>query len=231
MIYTDSVLALRMGEYYFNWGNTGAYDIEKAERYLLRSVAIDDNTIGVHYHLGRIAFLNGKFNRALSEFEKELELLDGQIWIEYYYPAVYMQGLTHGFAKNFNQSAFWFEHLIADNVEDPRSWAYYTDLAWVYFQQGRFEELLSLTKEAITRYPNNPWVLNMHALGLMNAERDVEAHRVFLQAKREVEKMEPGEWGLAYPGNNPNVYAQGLEEMKQTIMENIETVSKKVVAE
>jgi tetratricopeptide (TPR) repeat protein len=224
-IQKDAYLAKEIGEYYINWRQQGGYDLDKSKGYLARAYEIDKELSGVQYQLGRIAFLRNKLHSALLRFDEQTSLYGTADRDQYYFPTIYMQALTSGFLTRFNDAEEGFRSLIEENSEDPRSWAYYTDLAWVYFQQGKFEEIKELTSKGLERYPENPWILNMHGLALHNLDSTVEARNVLKRALMEANKLTALDWQLSYPGNDPRIAATGLSEMISTIESNLETTS------
>ena len=61
----------------------------------------------------------------------------------------------------------------------------------------------------------------MHGLALLNLGDKTNAKKEFEKALNIVKKMVPEDWGGSYPGNNPNIYKEGLIRMQNTIEENL----------
>ncbi|MFT5036854.1 MAG: tetratricopeptide (TPR) repeat protein [Candidatus Azotimanducaceae bacterium] len=229
------------------------YDAQKGITYLGRAAILDPTYEGAWFLLGMARFVEGDFTSAMVYFDKEINLYDVSTSENIPYTSYYLKALTYGFTKQFNESAEGFEYLIEINANDSRSWAYYTDLAWVYFQQGRFEDIKNvmeggeaspvrlkttgedgqeievLDQGGFSRYPENPWVLNMYALALHNLEETEKAHGLFIQAKTTADLLTNSDWIKAYPGNDPGNAARGLADFREVIEKNIGITSDEYV--
>lgn len=215
------------GEYYFNAYNSpdGEYDLKLARQYYTQAIEEGSEEQTVWYQLGRIDFLEGNYNAALYKFEKQISLHGDAIPNVYY-----MKGLTHGYkARREGVEDDWkkaeenFQKFLAYDLESP--WTR-TDLAWVYFSQGKFTEMLSLLEDGLSYEPYNPWLLNMYGLALLNTGSKKEAHEQFLLAKEYVGYLSPEDWGRTYPGNDPSTWVQGLAEFQSLIQKNLDLTSK-----
>lgn len=214
-------------EYYFNHGPDadGTYDLSLARHYFEAALAGNPQGSNIAwYQLGRIDFLEGKFDNALMKFAKQVEYFgDSQ-------PSVYyMIALTYGYrARLYNRPADWrqaeanFRHYLEFDPDSP--WAR-TDLAWVYFSQGKYEAMLAPLEEGLVKHPDNPWLLNMHGLALLNTGQAAAAQEAFEQARESAGRLTPSEWGRSYPGNDPASWAKGLREFQATIATNLTLAS------
>lgn len=205
----DATLRLAIGNYYFG---EGAYDTEKAERYFREALALDPALHGPHYQLARIYFVRGDFRDAETEIQKELALhpLFGR--------SHYVRGLIYGYTGRLPEAEAEFEAFLE---WDPWSWAGYNDLAWVYFQEGKYAEAREAARTGLTLSPGNPWLLNALGVALLNLEEREEARTVFARALTVIESMDESDWGIAYPGNDPGVYREGFAQMKLALTENL----------
>src|SRR3989344_2414193 len=70
LVWRDVNLAMQLGNYYFNGGE---YDLNKAEQAYKKAVAKDSVIFWGHYQLARIYFVQGKYDEAVQEADKELE--------------------------------------------------------------------------------------------------------------------------------------------------------------
>jgi tetratricopeptide (TPR) repeat protein len=178
----------------------------------------------VWHQLGRIDFLEGRFSEAIYKFNKQIEYFGEAI------PNVhYMLGLTYGYrARETEDVNDWrhaeeeFRKFLDFNPYDP--WAH-VDLSWVLFSEGKYEEMKILLEEVTDRYPDNPWVLNMYGLALLNTGEREAAHDHFTRALEEADKLTVEDWGNSYPGNDPGSWPKGLSEMKRAIRHNLDTSS------
>jgi lipoprotein NlpI len=212
------------GQYYFNADEdpSGPYDLEKAREAYTRVIQKQpsENT-SVWYQLGRIDFLEGKFDAALYKFDKQIEYHADTLPHVYY-----MRGLTYGFAaQESGDSDQWliaesdFIKYLSFNPDSP--WGR-TDLAWIYFAQGKYTEMLPVLDEGLRINPSHPWLLNMYGLALLNTGERQKAHEHFLTALEEAKKLTDSDWGRAYPGNAPTSWDAGLKAFIDAIESNIE---------
>lgn len=212
-----------IGQYYFNHdGSVGVYDLGLARTYYQKS--IDENPVSHNmawYQLGRIDFIEGKFDAALDKFGSQIEYFQTDI------PSVYyMIGLTYAYrARQNNDSDDWlqaegnFNRYItyAETAPWPR-----VDLAWIYFSQGKFEEMLPALEPVLTIHSHNPWILNMYGLAVMNTADDKTTALIYFhQAREEALQLDTDDWGAVYPGNNPDHWGLGLREFISLIEKNI----------
>lgn len=219
-----------IGQYYFNHDEdpAGPYDLIKARQYYEQ--ALHENPGGnnqVWYQLGRIDFLEGNFSSALFKFDKQIEYFEDQVPNVYY-----MIGLTNGYkARRGGMHADWvaaaegFEKYLEYEPNSP--WAR-TDLAWVYFAQGKFDEMIPILERGLEDRPHHPWLLNMYGLALMNTDKLSEAVDVFEEAQIAVEMLTVADWGSAYPGNDPADWEQGLSEFQTAVKKNVALAKEKL---
>jgi len=168
-----------------------------------------------------IDFLEGKSVAAIHKFNKQIEYFGDESPNVYY-----MLGLTYGYkARQSEAKRDWqhaeenFKKFLEFHPESP--WTR-TDLSWVYFSQGKYEEMVPVLEEGLEYEPEHPWLLNMYGLALLNTGERELANQYFLQAAIEADKLKIEDWGKAYPGNDPRVWEQGLSEFKEAIWRNIE---------
>ncbi len=218
---TDDPFAL--GQYYFNEGDPvdGAYDLVKARHYYEEALRNDPaGNSAAWYQLGRIDFLEGKFDAALYKFAKQTQYFEDQNPNVYY-----MIGLVNAYkARETKKEEDWqkaeeaFQKFLTYFPDNP--WGS-TDLSWVHFMQGAYEEMKPVLEKALEISPHNPWLLNMYGLALLNTDKKTEASEYFVRAKEEAEKLTVEDWGRSYPGNDPNSWRAGLEEFLTAIERNL----------
>lgn len=209
----DANLALQIGNYYFNGG---AYDLASAEKYFKKALKIDPNAPIAWHQLARIDFLRGDFLSALYDINQQIAL-HGDKPVNAYY----VRGLISGYSGHLDEAAADFQYFLE---KKPTSWAGRNDLAWIYFQKGDYRGVESVALTGLEYHPDNPWLLISLGVALLNLDRKIEAKTVFERARDEAGKLTPAIWGIAYPGNNPESYASGLENMKQSIDFNLKLV-------
>jgi tetratricopeptide (TPR) repeat protein len=210
------------GQYYFNHGDAadGSYDLAQAASYYRQALELAPHPLA-WYQLGRIDFLEGRNDEAIDKFNTQLELYGDLVP-----KAFYMLGLTHAFKAMRQDDADSWQEAEANFIHYMRfvnhaPWPA-VDLAWVYFMQGKYTDMKPLLEETLNQHPENPWVLNMYGLALLNSERNKpDASAYFLKAKIAAAKLTPNDWGDVYPGNNPQYWKQGRDEFVATIDKNL----------
>jgi len=223
----SSMNDFELGEYYFNHDEDpgGPYDLSLARSYFEKAIAEDPHAYPLAwYQLGRVEFLEGNFDKALFNFDKQIEYFSDSIPNVYY-----MIGLTYGYkARQSGEEADWtkaaeaFETFISYAPQSP--WPR-VDLAWIYFAQGKYESMLPVLEEGIKYRPENPWIRNMYGLALLNTGDKALALEEFKQAQAFAAELSADAWGKAYPGNNPEAWGKGLSEFRMIIEKNIELAS------
>lgn len=211
--------AFEIGQEYFN-GDRG-YDLGCARIAYEKAVLLDARVDPWLWHqLGRIDFLEGHFSAAIFKFDRQIEYFGDTV------PNVhYMRGLTYGFrAREKDDSEDWrlaeesFKQYLEYSPQSP--WAK-TDLSWILFSQGKYEEMKPILERGLEEEPNHPWLLNMYGLALLNTEQATEAIPFFEEALRGAALLTPIEWGRAYPGNDPKSWPEGLTQMQEAIEKNL----------
>lgn len=213
-----------LGHYFFNHDDdpSGPYDLNAARHFYQKSIEEDAPTHQLAwYQLSRIDFIEGEFDASLEKLQRQQELFGEQIPNIYY-----MRGLVYGYkAKETNDPNDWHEGEIAFErfieLTPLAPWPR-VDLAWLYFLQGKYEQMKPVLEEGLTFRPTNPWLLNMYGLALLNTQDKEGAYVQFLKAWNEAEKLTEEDWGKAYPGNNPEAWGQGLADFRLVISKNIE---------
>lgn len=212
-----------IGQYYFNQTGDphGPYDLTKAQYYYER--AIGENPKGnkyLWYQSGRIDFINGDFDRALQKFNAQQRYFGDQVPNVYY-----MMGLTYGYKarqsndpKDWANAELWFKKAVEYFYQSP--WPR-VDLAWLYFSEGKYQEMKPLIEEGFAYSGNNPWLMNMYGLALLNTGDKDMAREYFKFASDIASTMTPEEWGTSYPGNDPRAWGQGLAEFKNVLASNL----------
>ncbi len=214
----------QVGQYYFNHDGDPAlpYDRELARKYFLKAAELDAKVDpALWYQLGRLAFLDGDMTGALQLFDKQIELFGEEV------PSVlYMQGLTYGYlARRTSDPSDWRKAELAFiNYLPYAPHAPWTrvDLAWIYFSQGKFVEMIPVLEEGLKTHAHNPWLLNMYGLALLNTGESERALEQFLAAQAQAAELTELDWGQNYPGNHPGDWGSGLNEFRSIIGKNIE---------
>ena len=178
-----------------------------------------------YFLLGRIYFVKNDLSKSIENYNLSLKLANENniVFKEIYYG----RGLTFGFLGPIfytDAQADFEKYIELENLQNRPSygaWAGYNDLSWIHFLKGNFLESEMVAKQGLEISPENPWLLNMLSVALIEQNKCVEVYPLIQKAKNLAEKMEPNEFGEAYSGDNKNWWNKGLKEMKKTINENM----------
>ncbi len=208
-------LFLKIGDSYF--GDGEAYDIKKAESAYTRAIELHPDFLEAHFQLGRIHFISGRFESARIEMDTVLRI-DPE-----FKRAYYMQGLISGYRGDYESAIWGFSEFIK---RDSFNWAGYNDLAWIYFKLGEYEKTRDTAAAGLRQAHGNPWLNNIYGTALLNLGEKEAARKALETALLASEHMSPTDWGRAYPGNDPALYAAGLEETRSVIRHNLGLLDK-----
>jgi tetratricopeptide (TPR) repeat protein len=213
---SDPGLYFSLGNYYFGEGDV--YDLRKAHKHFKKTLEINEQYPWANYQLSRVYFIQGDQVNALTYINKEL----------LYHPenkrSYYIRGLIYGYTGKLSDAVSDFKTFLEWK---PTSWAGHNDLAWIYFQQGDFDNALDTAVSGLKHAPGNPWLLNSVGVSLKNLGDEESALAAFQKAKLSMETVTPEHWGKAYPGNDPDFYERGRGNMRQTIENNIHLITNK----
>src|SRR3989344_2262099 len=171
----NALLMLDIGNYYFNVGGEGVYDLERAQFYFQKALAADPLVPDAWHQLARIDFLNGDYPAARSKINTQIELHSDTLTSSYY-----IRGLIAGFQKDYEQAEKDFRRFLE---WDPKNWAAHNDLAWIYFAQGKFSEAADIAHDGLRFDTRNPWLLTARGVALLNLGNTKEALALIANAK------------------------------------------------
>lgn len=203
---------IRKGNYYFNGG---AYDLPKAVRYYRAALFLKPDNFLARYQLSRIYFINGKFDAAMTEIVKTISIRPD------YGKAYYMKGLIDGYTNKLDAAEADFKQVLDIGKLDAGGWAVFSDLSWIQFRMGHYEDVEQTALRGLVLYPNNPWLLNSLGLAMMNLNKKSEAKIAFERALARATELTPEDVARAYPGNNPEEAAEHRIEIIQMIQFNL----------
>ncbi len=228
--YEDAVFALRpsaarasaYGNRHFSAKNSALYDIDKAEYFYQKAAALDPSYPYVNHQLARLEFLRSRFPQAMQYINKQIAL-NGDATPNSYY----VRGLIEGFRGNYEDSAKDYERYLES---DPHNWAAINDYSWVLLKAHRFAEAAEATDKGLVYFPENPWLLNSHAIALYELGRYGEALVEVQKAQDVVSVLSREQWLVAYPGNDPRIAELGVSAFKKAVEDNIHTIMIKVAS-
>ncbi len=197
------------------------YNVTFAEFFYARAVHPPLGTVPefAYHQLSRTHFIQGELDRSLEEAYKEVEIYP--LHVQTYY----IISLTLGYLNREKEAIEAFGKFIEYK---PGSWAARNDRAWLQFRIGDIDGAMETMLPAVFLYPTNPWVQNTYGTLLLNKEQYEEAKQAFMIAETAANQMTEAEWGRAYPGNDPRVYAAGLSGMRLSIENNLKLVNQKL---
>jgi tetratricopeptide (TPR) repeat protein len=215
-LYPASMFFMR-GNYYFG---DGAYDLAQAEANFYRALGYENHANEpILYQLGRVYFIKGELAEAVSYFDQQLAA--DPAFVKSYY----MRGLTYGYLNDFVRAEQDFKKFIETK---PHSWAAHNDLAWVYFRAGRYKEAEEQARQGLEYAAGNPWLQNALGAALINQGRYEEAREPLLNARDGFALIGPEGWGMAYPGNDPRIYAEGHAASLASVDKNLELIEQRL---
>lgn len=192
------------------------YDIQRAEYFLYKSIAIDPYYPYANHQLARIAFLRGQYDLAISRINTEIARYG-----DVHHNSYYIRGLIEGYAGDYTSSIEDYEAYLKHN---PRNWAAINDLAWVLLKDKQYKKAETVTASGLTLFSESPWLLNSHAIALFEQKKYEEALQDLEKAAALVQNVTPTQWSVAYPGNDPKVASEGVETLTKSINENLAKV-------
>jgi tetratricopeptide (TPR) repeat protein len=210
-------VAMQKGNQNFNQNN---YELAKAEKWYKVASIVMPKYSQAHYQLGRVYFVEGKLDKAVSEFDMTLHANPD------HKRAYYMRGLAKGYKKDYAGSQADFQSFL-DNF--PDEWAGYVDLAWVYYEDGQYEKAREVAEKGLELFPENAWVLKGLGVAYIQLGEKDKAREVLEKALAKAEKLTVSDWQFAYPGNDPAGAKTNLAIFKNDIQEAIFS-SKSVLA-
>jgi len=170
--------------------------------------------------------LEAKFDAAIHNFDKQTEYFDDEVHNVYY-----MYALVYGFRadalsqqSDFDLAEQYFLKFLEYEPTSP--WGR-INLAWVYFSQRMFEDMLVALDPVYDQEQDNPWFLNMYSLALMNTGEVDEAVSKLTRAVELSAAVTPDDWSQVYPGNNPTDWQAGVVEFNEALRLNLALAIKK----
>lgn len=217
-IYTIPVVSFRLGNIFFGEVKM-LYNVKIAQflyKHSVNPLFSQDAPRFSHYQLSRTYFIQGDLWKSLDEAQKELEI----------YPdntrTYYILGLTYGYMNQEQKAIEMFSKFIEYK---PTSWAARNDKAWLQFRIGDIDGAIETLKPIISTQQYNVWVQNTYCALMINKKMFEEAKNACENARGMISIMSEDSWGIAYPGNDPRIYGDGLKAMRISIDSNIKIIN------
>lgn len=205
--------ALALGQMHFDSHRPALYDIDEAQKYLEEAYKMNPRLRAVNHELGRIAFLRGEFDTALSYLDAEIEMYG-----ETMPRAFYVRGLIQGFRGEYDAAAL--DYLVYLKY-DPESWAAINDYSWVLLKSRHQQQAAEVLEKGLEYSPNNPWLLNNASIAYYELGNYQKSQEMAMFAQHYAESLTADSWLTAYPGNDPKVAQEGIVALRQSIADNM----------
>ncbi len=209
--------AYAYGVVHFSSSQRDAYDIDRAEYFFRRAIALNNRQPLAYHQLARIAFLRGEFSQAMTYINNELFLNPEPSPSSYY-----MRGLIRGYMGDYPEAVTDYQMYL---TRKPANWAGFNDFAWVLVKDNRPAEAWEIVLHGLASYPTNPWLLNTGAIASYELGETERARSMALDAARFALALSEKDWLVAYPGNDPAVAQEGISTLYTAIMQNIHRAS------
>jgi tetratricopeptide (TPR) repeat protein len=189
------------------------YDIVRAQYFFSEALKKSSDFPLAHYELARIAFLQ-------SEFPLALDLVDQEFTSNPKPPpyVYYVRALIEGYMTDYADAEKDYETYFKIT---PANWAGINDYSWVLLKDDLPEGAHAALSWGLKQWPNNAWLLSNDATALYELGRYSEAAAMAKKAVPAVNALTEADWLVAYPGNDPQIARQGLDNFKTTTQENL----------
>ncbi len=107
---------------------------------------------------------------------------------------------------------------------DPNNWAALNDYAWVLLKANRPQDAEEVTARGLARYPANAWLLNSNSIALYEMGDMKDAYAKAELAVAASQNLTQAFWLQAYPGNDPQVAAEGIVTFQKAAADNMHTI-------
>lgn len=208
--------AFDYGDFHFSASNPEYYDINLAQYYFYKAAAMDPYLPLVWHQLARTSFINDDLIKALDQIDIQIAQEGDAVPNSYY-----MRGLIEAYMKDYPAAEQDYAHFFK---LDPISWAGANDYAWVLLKDGKPQLAAQVVEGILTYEPDNAWLLNSDAIARSEMGDATTARERLDEAAQAVSKLTPADWAIAYPGNDPNIDSEGLEQFKQAVQDNIHSI-------
>jgi tetratricopeptide (TPR) repeat protein len=215
-LFPSAELAMTYGQRHFSSRSSAAYNISHAKYFFEQALTLNPRYPYLYHEVARVAFLEGKFQKALQSINLQIENQGLDTPNSYY-----VRGLIKGFMGDYAGSARDYEVYLET---DPTNWAAINDYAWVLLKAGRVEDALLATTFGLSKFPRNPWLLNSNAIALHELGFKGPAREQAIRALKEVQLLSEEEWLRAYPGNDPKIAEAGVLAFKDALIGNVHSI-------
>lgn len=215
LVFAGGVLHVSADEYVAKaaqYISTQAHDLNRAATLFEKALKKDPKNKEALISVARVYYIT-------AQYEKSFAVIDE---IKALYPqerrAYYIGGLAHAFAGDFETAEAELQTFVDFG---GAGWQGYLDLAWVQFQQGKYEEARSVLKSGIAAHGHNAWLDTSLGAVLVALGENDEAQRVLGMAKVQMENVTEEEWRHNYSFNASSSYQNSIANMEAAIELNL----------
>lgn len=192
--------------------NSSSYSLEALQEQYENNLARGENEKISLYALARIYYISGQSDKSLDAIAAYKKKYPDEKRI------YYISGLANAYAGDLVTAEKEFITFIDSGLS---TWPGYLDLAWVYFQQGEFDDAEFTLAKAVEMFGDNVWLnTSRGAVALAKGNNDA-AVEYLLRAKDQVADLTVAEWQKNYSLNNPENFADQIAQMRSVIETNL----------
>ncbi|MBL4644661.1 MAG: tetratricopeptide repeat protein [Candidatus Pacebacteria bacterium] len=172
---------------------SGSYSLEGLTTEYEERLALDENDKDALFSLARIYYIGNQTEKSLAAIAQYKELYPEEKRI------YYISGLANAYGGNLRVAELEFLEFIDSGLS---RWPGYLDLAWVYFQQGEFDQSQEKLDIALENFGSNMWLnTSRGAVALAQGEGE-EALRYLYRAREQAKTVTAQEWRENYSFND-----------------------------
>lgn len=187
------------------------HNLDKAIELYEQALAVDATNQEALYNLARAYYVNREYDKSFDAIAAYKEQYPDNPRIHY------VAGLAYGFAGDLDTAEAEFTAFLDSEINE---WQGYLDLAWVYFQQGAFEDAQRVLKDGIAEHGANAWLNTSLGATLVARGEYERAEDVLRVAALQAKEVTLGDWQRNYSMNGPAAYEGGLTSLKSAIALN-----------
>ncbi len=175
-------------------------------------LALDENDKDALFSLARIYYIGNQTEKSLTAIAQYKERYPEEKRI------YYISGLANAYGGNLRVAELEFLEFIDSGLS---RWPGYLDLAWVYFQQGEFDQSQEKLDIALENFGSNMWLnTSRGAVALAQGENE-ESLRYLYRAQEQAKTVTVEEWRENYSLNDPAEFENEIDRMRAVIETNI----------
>jgi TolB-like protein/Flp pilus assembly protein TadD len=207
---TLSMLALcNLGELWAGVAPNAAASIAEAHRLSLKAVSLDNADAQAHNVLGTVLSLLGRFDQAVAEQRRALELNP------YLAAAAGELGRLYVFAGRMDEAIACSDRAIAASPNDPHVFLWFRNKALARFIAGHYEEAARHAADACARSPHQFFLHYLLAACHAAAGEPARAKTAIAEGRRLHPRYTLDMLRIAYPFDTPGHFERYAEALRQ----------------